>query len=44
VALGGETVGGLRTKLIERNTNIQNRRGETFTTADDNQPAVDKRS
>jgi molecular chaperone DnaK len=41
LSLGIETKGGVFTKLIERNTTIPTRKGEVFTTADDNQSSVE---
>ncbi|HEY0449616.1 molecular chaperone DnaK [Actinophytocola sp.] len=41
LSLGVETRGGVMTKIVERNTTIPARRTEVFSTAEDNQPAVD---
>lgn len=43
LSIGIETMGGVMTKLIEANTTIPCRKSEIFTTAADNQPAVDIR-
>jgi molecular chaperone DnaK len=41
LSLGVETLGGVMTRLIERNTTIPSRKSEIFSTAEDSQPAVE---
>src|SRR4029079_4236351 len=43
LSLGIETMGGIATKLIQRNTTIPTKKSQVFSTAEDNQTAVDIR-